>query len=952
MQNYSRKPSEEEAIVENARKIHKIDDIDHVFEVTSECYVRSKKTNMSFKAKYHTISSLLWRILIEPQTIYLIMALCILIYAYIQNTNEKEDFIVFLSTILLVTFRITLIVHEIRTVYFYYKEKVEFSACKIIKDERVYQMDRIFLKIGDICEFSKGDIVGADCIILASKNLIVDTKELTKSDEYITKQTDDYLYAGEKIISGLARGVVIKIGLDTELGKLGQSIDNFNSFRSDIYFEMITFIYGCLFFGLLLCLILVPAVAIYRIKFVKVLLLAMSILISLFPEGIPSAVLLLQFAALKNLENKNVYLRDFAIVEKFGSATVLISSKSTLLHSSVKICENIFDGTNIIDLVMAGIDKDEQTLTILKFIGKYAIILDKNLEKIDCYYRSGLLVLAKFCEQFVQTDQIKVSSVKNIYYQGLDGIFFKENNNEETVFIGEVNDVLIKCDEYILNNIFVSLSNLKILEIMAHTQNMILEGYKPVSIALRYFEPLSGKYKNVFLCNFFLIEELETELNILQNLLHSCEIQFCLLTDTKSKKHLNTCRKIVGFPELLIDSKKILLNSDERHKILKISDYKNMNIEEKNEVLKNEKFIIFECDSNDKLEIFQDLEKMNNINLFLSKNIKDIKLFGKSYLSVTFEDSYQIIKEASSAIIKPHSLESIMFAIQEGRMFFANLTKALRFVCLKIIPQLTSFIVFALFTSPLAFSPILTLVLNYFIILIPVKSFAYEKPECNLLTEPSVLKSNVIPLEENNDSPIDDVNTLFSRFKIFLSRLKKIVFYNSIFPFNKILYLTIQDGIISGIGCILTFYLSLHRSGVKFDNMFFAAKDFFRHSAKPLPLRNGKTASALEQLGILYRAQSTFFMSLVIFMFFSAFICRRKKQYVTENFFTNFWFFATNFISLGSSLVLVYVDAINKFLLTTSPDTFLLIIPVAGSMLLILIDTFKKYRIKNGLTRN
>ena len=95
------------------------------------------------------------------------------------------------------------------------------------------------LVVGDIVLLESGDKISADMRIIDAHNLMVDeavltgesiqvvkTKDTLKKENLSLAAQENILFSGTTVVKGRASAVVIKTGLDTEIGKIADTINN------------------------------------------------------------------------------------------------------------------------------------------------------------------------------------------------------------------------------------------------------------------------------------------------------------------------------------------------------------------------------------------------------------------------------------------------------------------------------------------------------------------------------------------------------------------------------------------------------------------------------------------------------------------------------------------------------------------------------------------------------
>ena len=114
------------------------------------------------------------------------------------------------------------------------------TTCTVLRDNKKVQLPMKEIVTGDVVFLSAGDMIPADLRIIEEKDLHVGQSTLTGESEAVKKSStsgltsvegiksitdlDTICFMGTNVISGSAKGVVIKTANDTYLGKIAKTI--------------------------------------------------------------------------------------------------------------------------------------------------------------------------------------------------------------------------------------------------------------------------------------------------------------------------------------------------------------------------------------------------------------------------------------------------------------------------------------------------------------------------------------------------------------------------------------------------------------------------------------------------------------------------------------------------------------------------------------------------------
>ncbi len=212
---------------------------------------------------------------------------------------------------------------------------------------------------GDIIMLSAGDIIPGDSLILKSRDLFVNEATLTgetypaekfaravPKDAPLNRRANS-LFMGTSVVSGTARAVVVKTGLQTEFGQVSQRL----RFRPpETEFE-----HGVRHFGYMLMEVtLLLVVAIFAINvylarpIIDSFLFSLALAVGLTPQLLPATISINLAHGARRMAAHKVIVKRLASLENFGSMNVLCCDKTgTLTEGVVRLRSALdVDGNN------------------------------------------------------------------------------------------------------------------------------------------------------------------------------------------------------------------------------------------------------------------------------------------------------------------------------------------------------------------------------------------------------------------------------------------------------------------------------------------------------------------------------------------------------------------------------------------------------------------------------
>lgn len=200
------------------------------------------------------------------------------------------------------------------------------------------------LVVGDVVMLRDGDMVPADLRLIESANLKIQEASLTGESVPAEKEADAKLpedcplgdrsnmaYASAIVTYGRAVGVVVATGMRTEVGNIAGMLDNQADMDTPLKRKLNAVGKTLTVVGLLVCALIFAIGALYRRPLVPQFLVAISLAISIIPEGLPATATVVMALGVQRMAKKNALIRKLPAVETLGSATVICSDKTGTL---------------------------------------------------------------------------------------------------------------------------------------------------------------------------------------------------------------------------------------------------------------------------------------------------------------------------------------------------------------------------------------------------------------------------------------------------------------------------------------------------------------------------------------------------------------------------------------------------------------------------------------------
>ena len=299
--------------------------------------------------------------LADPMIIILIVAAAISGVLAVVENESFTDVIIILSVV---------IINAVLGVYQESKaekaiealQKMSAATSKVLRDGRVTVIRSEDLVVGDVILLEAGDAVPADARLLESASLKVEEAALTGESVPVTKFIDiinlsdaerdvplgdrkNMVYMGGTIVYGRGKAVVTATGMDTEMGKIADALQNAKEGDTPLQIKLNQLSKTLTWLVLGICVVVfgVQVIRAGSLSFELVLnsfMVAVSLAVAAIPEGLAAVVTVVLSIGVTNMSKRNAVIRRLTAVETLGCAQVICSDKTgTLTQNKMTVVD-------------------------------------------------------------------------------------------------------------------------------------------------------------------------------------------------------------------------------------------------------------------------------------------------------------------------------------------------------------------------------------------------------------------------------------------------------------------------------------------------------------------------------------------------------------------------------------------------------------------------------------
>jgi Ca2+-transporting ATPase len=220
-------------------------------------------------------------------------------------------------------------------------EKLNEPLSVVIRNAKAIQIPTHEITVGDLCVIEEGNMINVDGKIVHSNDFSVNEASLTGETYSVFKSSeteDRKVYSGTLVVSGLAVIEVEKIGEQTKLGTIGQSIKDIQEEQSPLHKQISRFVKGMAIIGIAVFALVWGYSYWQSHDLVESLLAGLTLAMSILPEEIPVAFTTFMALGAWKLMQEGIIIKKSSVVETLGSTTVICTDKTgTITENSMQL---------------------------------------------------------------------------------------------------------------------------------------------------------------------------------------------------------------------------------------------------------------------------------------------------------------------------------------------------------------------------------------------------------------------------------------------------------------------------------------------------------------------------------------------------------------------------------------------------------------------------------------
>ena len=615
------------------------------------------------------------------------------------------------------------------------------AKCKVIRDGIKQEILSKDIVPGDILFLEAGDLIAADGRIIENHSLQVNESSLTgeslaveknaevlSDDEIPLSDRKNMVFGGTLVTYGRAIAVVTSTGMNSELGKIANLMENTQAKETPLQKTLDKFS-GKLAIIIITICIIVFVLEIYRDESIlNALMFAVALAVAAIPEALSSIVTIVLALGTEKMAKENAIIKDLKAVEGLGAVSVICSDKTGTLTQNKMTVQKVYVDNKLID----GRELKKDNLAH-RFLINNALLCNDSVtidgKEIGDPTEVALVNLGEELHLDELVIREKYQRISEIPFDSDRKLMSTVNmvNSKLVLFTKGALDVLINKVNYVADSHGIrKLNDEERKEIISVNKQLSEQGLRILAFAYKELqdkEEITKEDENdyVFTGLISMIDPPRVES---KDAVHKCimaGIKPVMITGDHKVTAAAIAREIgiMGKDDIAVEGLEIDKLNDEqlKEKVKNISVYARVSPEHK-------------------IRIVRAWQSSGEIVAMTGDGVNDAPALKQADIGVAMGiTGTEVSKDAASVILTDDNFSTIVKAVENGRNIYNNIKNSIKFLLSGNLSAIIAVLYCAIINLPMPFAAVHLLFINLLTDSMPAIAIGMEKSNGNLLKE-------------------------------------------------------------------------------------------------------------------------------------------------------------------------------------------------------------------------
>lgn len=479
--------------------------------------------------------------------------------------------------------------------------------------------------------------------------------------------------------------------MDTEIGQIAGILENDDAGDTPLKRKLNTVGKTLTIIGLIICVLIFAIGALYGRTLLPQFLVAISLAISIIPEGLPATATIIMALGVQRMAKQHALIKKLPAVETLGNATVICSDKPGTLTLNKITVTHLANGDDFLNKKILSIQKASKNSSSYKQLIYAASLcndanfdLDNPKEVIGDPTEGALLPLAEdlgysalnLRKEYPRLSEYPFDSIR----KRMSTIHEIINNEYVAYTKGAIDELLPLCDYILTSNGPRKLTKADKENILALSHKMSDQALRVLGFASKNILNLPQEDEDieqylVFLGAVGMIDPARDDVKASIKTAREAGIKTIMITGD----HKNTAVAI---------AKNLGIYTNE-NTVISGSELNEMTDKQLDQAVKSAT-VFARVSPNDKLRIIQSLKRNDEVVAMTGDGVNVSPALKAADIGVAMGiGGTDVAKDVSDMILLNDNFTTITSAIKEGRKVYRNIQKVIQFLLVGNIAEIT-----------------------------------------------------------------------------------------------------------------------------------------------------------------------------------------------------------------------------------------------------------------------
>ncbi|MDF9866517.1 Ca2+-transporting ATPase [Bacilli bacterium PM5-3] len=561
-------------------------------------------------------------------------------------------------------------------------EKMTSPKSTVIRENKTLEINSDELVVGDIILLEAGNYVPADIRIIELASLNVDESALTGESLVVEKSIDEIddettslgdrlnmLYSSTFITNGRAKGIVVAVGADTEIGKIADLINKAPKHTTPLQDRLAQLsLYVSIFAFIIAGIIFVLNFFINKVPLAEGFVTAITLAVAVIPESLPVIVSIILALSVSKMAQHNAIIKKLPAVESLGTVNVICTDKTgTLTLNKMSVTDYFVADHNINETPLTLDDKLIQAMVLCNdsFVDSKGNPIGDPTELALTYYANSFGIKElDYREKFPRIDEVPFDSSRKLM-----STIHEIDENIISYTKGAIDQILAQATHIEDDQGRRRLTQQDKDKILKYSNELSSQALRVLAFAYSRCginDELVCERNLTFLGAVGMIDPEKQEAKVAIAKAKKAGIKTVMITGD----HPTTAFAIAKKLEMVDDESQVITG-------------KELDTMSDDELAKNvNNYCVYSRVSPEhKVKIVQALQKQGFIVSMTGDGVNDAPSLQTAHIGVAMGiTGTDVAKQASSMILMDDNFATIVYAVEEGRNIYNKIKRAVQFV--------------------------------------------------------------------------------------------------------------------------------------------------------------------------------------------------------------------------------------------------------------------------------